>query len=81
VNRLVQDFLEHRLSRRGFGQALAALGIGAAGMESMFRAAEAVAQGIAPGTGRPRDRNGRTTASSLSTWGRSSPGLMRMASA
>jgi benzoylformate decarboxylase len=45
MNRLMQDFLEQRLSRRHFVQALAALGVSATGVESLARAAEAVAQG------------------------------------
>jgi benzoylformate decarboxylase len=40
LNQLVCDFLEKRLSRRGFARALAALGVGAAGVESLVRAAE-----------------------------------------
>jgi benzoylformate decarboxylase len=51
MNRLMQEFLEQRLSRRQFVQALSALGIGATGVESLARGAEAVARGdgAAPG--------------------------------
>src|SRR5262245_60466242 len=45
MNRLMQEFLEQRLSRRQFVQALTALGISAAGVESLARSAEAVARG------------------------------------
>jgi benzoylformate decarboxylase len=43
MNQLMQEFLEQRLSRRQFMQTLTALGISAAGVEALTRAAEAVA--------------------------------------
>ena len=45
MNQLMQEFLEKRLSRRQFVQALTALGISAAGVESLTRCADAVARG------------------------------------
>jgi benzoylformate decarboxylase len=52
VNQLMRDFLEHRLSRRGFVAALTALGVSAVGARSMARAAQDIAQGRAPVTRR-----------------------------
>jgi benzoylformate decarboxylase len=45
MNQLMQEFLAKRLSRRQFVQALTALGIGAVGVESLVRGADAVARG------------------------------------
>lgn len=42
---LVNGFLDNRLSRREFGQAMAALGVSAAGIASTVKAAEAVSTG------------------------------------
>ena len=49
MNQIVQGYLEHRLSRRAFGRSLAALGISASGVQSIFRASEAVARGSGSG--------------------------------
>jgi benzoylformate decarboxylase len=51
MNRLMQEFLEQRLSRRHFMQALAALGISAAGVESVTRGAEAAVLGTDAASG------------------------------
>jgi len=49
---LMNRFLEHRISRRAFCQALAAMGVSATGITSVVRAAEATERGNA-GMGRP----------------------------
>jgi benzoylformate decarboxylase len=49
MNHLVREFLEHRLSRRGFVQALTALGVSAAGIRSLARSAAAGADDPPPG--------------------------------
>lgn len=49
---LMNSFLEHRLSRREFCQALAAMGISVSGVASIVRAAEGAVTGVV-GAGRP----------------------------
>ena len=51
MRQLVEQFLGSRISRRTFVQALAGLGVSAAGVESVVHAAEASVKGAAPGTG------------------------------
>ena len=51
MNQLVYQFLENNISRRGFLQSMAALGVSRAGIERTYRAAEAVSA-APPGTGR-----------------------------
>ncbi len=43
---LMVQFLEKRISRRGFAEALAGLGIGAVGIQSIVRAAQTVTKGL-----------------------------------
>ncbi|UCE53161.1 MAG: thiamine pyrophosphate-binding protein [Desulfobacterales bacterium] len=52
MRELMNSFIEHRLSRRGFCQALAAMSISVSGVASIVRAAEAAVNGVA-GAGRP----------------------------
>jgi benzoylformate decarboxylase len=48
INEILGSFLNQGLSRRDFVKALGALGVSAAGISSMVKAAEAVEKGVAP---------------------------------
>ena len=48
INEILGDFLNQSLSRRDFVKALGAVGVSAAGISSMVKAAEAVENGVAP---------------------------------
>jgi thiamine pyrophosphate-dependent acetolactate synthase large subunit-like protein len=48
INEILGKFLNQGLSRRDFVKALGALGVSAAGISSMVKAAEAVEKGVAP---------------------------------
>jgi thiamine pyrophosphate-dependent acetolactate synthase large subunit-like protein len=48
IHEILGQFLTHGLSRRDFVKALGAVGVSAAGISSMVKAAEAVEKGVAP---------------------------------
>ena len=48
INEILGEFLNQGLSRRDFVRALGAVGVSAAGISSMVKAAEAVEKGVAP---------------------------------
>ncbi len=59
MNELVRDYLEKRVCRRTFVQALAALGLTGAGVEAVCSAADAAERGAAAGA--PERRAARIT--------------------
>lgn len=52
INELLNQLLDHSISRRSFMKALGVAGVSAAGISSMVKSAEAVEKGIAPLSGR-----------------------------
>jgi len=48
INEILGEFLNQGLSRRDFVKALGAVGVSAAGISSLVKAAEAVEKGVTP---------------------------------
>jgi benzoylformate decarboxylase len=69
MNHLVYQFLEQRISRRGFVRALGALGLSAAGVEAICRSAEAPARGAAPVARRVEGTGGKILVEQLKAAG------------